>query len=98
MKYKKKKWMRLQPLHLQDNTHNLRYGQKIKKNWRAVADKNFPKWGGPGGKTVGHKNVEVKDYMKEDITPLDVEEATTSSSSGQYSGPSIWAKGGKKRR
>ena len=69
---------------------------KDKKNWKAVADKNFPKWGGPGGKTVGHKNVVVKDYMSEEITPLDVEEATTASSSGQYSGPAIWAKGGKK--
>ena len=70
---------------------------KDKKNWKAVADKNFPKWGGPGGKTVGHKNVEVKDYMKEEeITPLEVDEATTTSSSGQYSGPQVWAKGGVK--
>ena len=69
---------------------------KDKKNWKAVADKNFPKSGGPGGKTVGDKNVVVKDYMSEEITPLDVEEATTASSSGQYSGPAIWAKGGTK--
>lgn len=36
-----------------------RFWAKNKKNWRAVMDKNFPKYGGPGGKYV-----KVKDKCK----------------------------------